>query len=238
VALCQFRAGQYREALTSALAGSDLESTYWRARAAGELATAAFNHLDGLADSVERRVVRAANAHADERFVDAVAELKAAVALRPTDPDLLYDLASSCFEAGDYEQTIAAISPLLQAHPDDTRLMRLQGYALLEQQRPDEALPLLQRAAVKGPNDARLGLALGRAYLQTGDFTAAVPMIEAQLETDQDGSLHVQLARAYKALGQGDKAAALLIRSQELLRAAGERRVAAGQQTITPPPGR
>ena len=85
-------------------------------------------------------------------------------------------------------------------------------------------------AADPGPR-----LALGRAYLHNGDFAAAIPLIEAQLADDQDGSLHVQLARAYTGLGQRDKAAALLARSQEMQRAAEERNRAAAQRTITPP---
>ena len=54
-ALCEFRAGRYRSALAAALAGSGSESRYWRARAANELALAAFKQLDVLPDSVERR---------------------------------------------------------------------------------------------------------------------------------------------------------------------------------------
>ena len=98
-----------------------------------------------------------------------------------------------------------------------------------------EALPILQRAVERDPTDAGPRLALGRAYLQNGEFAAAIPLIEAQLASDQDGSLHVQLSRAYTGLGQRDKAAALLVRSQELQRAADERNAAASQRTITPP---
>jgi hypothetical protein len=45
----------------------------------------------------------------------------------------------------------------------------------------------------------------------------------------------VQLARAYRGVGQADRAEALLQRSQEIQRAAQERNAAAGQPTITPP---
>ena len=44
----------------------DPESRYWRARAATELALAAFKHLDQLADSGERRGVRATLARGEE----------------------------------------------------------------------------------------------------------------------------------------------------------------------------
>ena len=91
-ALCEFRAGRYRPALGAALAGTDMESRYWRARAATELTLAAFERLDGLPDSRERREVRATRARAERRYTDAVAELKAALALAPGDLALLDDL--------------------------------------------------------------------------------------------------------------------------------------------------
>ena len=78
-------------------------------------------------------------------------------------------------------------------------------------------------------------LALGRAYLQKGEFAQAVPLLEPQLPLDNDGSLHVQLARAYSGLGQKEKADALLQESQKLQRAAQERGAAAGQRRIEPP---
>lgn len=234
-ALCEFRAGRYRAALTVAIAQSDSESRYWRARAANELALAAFKRLDDLPDSVERRSVRATMARADERHTDAIAELKAALTFAPGNRALEYDLASSYYQARDYEQAIATLSPLIKTHPDDAQLLKLAGYSLLQLRQLDEAVPTLQRAVERDAIDPGLRLALGRAHLQNGDFAAAIPFIEARLADDQDGSLHAQLARAYTGLGQRDKAAALLTRSQEIQRAADERTRAAAQRTITPP---
>jgi predicted Zn-dependent protease len=234
-ALCDFRAGRYRAALAAAMAGTDLESRYWRVRAATELALAAFKQLDALPDSRERREVRATRARGERRYADAIADLKAALAFAPGDPSLLDDLGTTYYAARDYEQAIATLSPLLKANPDDPRLLVVYGDSLLELQRVDEALPILRRASEREPSDPTPRLALGRAHLQKGDFAAAIPLIEPHLGGDNDGSLHVQLARAYTGLGQKDRAAALLTRSQELQRAAQERGAAAGQRTITAP---
>jgi predicted Zn-dependent protease len=234
-ALCEFRAGRYRSALATALVGTDLESQYWRARAATELTLAAFKRLDGLPDSRERREMRATRARAERRFVDAIAELKAALTFAPDDPALLDDLGTTYYAAREYEQAISTLGPLVKANPDDPRLLVIYGDSLLELQRVDEAIPYLQRAVEREPAEPTPRLALGRAYLQKGDFAAAIPLLEAQLGGDNDGSLHVQLARAYTGVGQKDKAATLLARSQELQRAAQERGAAAGQRTITPP---
>ena len=234
-ALCAFRAGRHLAALDAALAQTDAESRYWRIRASSALALEAFNGLDMLPDGPERRAFRATQARAEERYVDAVTELKAAVTLAPGVPALAFELASACYAARDYEQALATVSPLLAAHPDAPRLLALAGDALLALRRPAEAIPLLQRAVERDPGDAKARGALGQAYFQGGDFATAAPLIEAQLASDEDGSLHVQLARAYRALGRQDEAAALLARSQELQSAAEERRRAAAQRTITPP---
>ena len=146
-ALCEFRAGRYRPALAAALAGTDMESRYWRARAATELTLAAFKRLDGLPDSRERREVRATRARAERRYTDAIAELKAALALAPGDPALLDDLGTTYYSARDYEQAVATLSPLVKINADDPRLLMVYGDSLLQLQRVDEALPILQRAS-------------------------------------------------------------------------------------------
>jgi len=78
-------------------------------------------------------------------------------------------------------------------------------------------------------------LALARAYVQKAYFAAAIPLLELEIPDDTDGSIHVQLARAYKGAGNDEKAAQLLARSQELQRASQARSATAGQRAITPP---
>ena len=234
-ALCEFRAGRHRSALAAAFTGSDAESRYWRARAANELALAAFRQLDALPDSAERRGVRATRARAEERYTDAVTELKAALRFAPRESELIYELATAYYSARDFPLAITTLSPLLQAHPDDLRLLTLKGYSLLQLRQPEEAAPILQQVVERDPADANARLALGRAYLQTGNAAMAVALIEGELANDDDGSLHVQLARAYTGLGQREKAAQLLARSDEIQRAARERAAVAAQRRITAP---
>jgi predicted Zn-dependent protease len=234
-ALCEFRTGRYRSALVESLGKADPESRYWRARAATELALAAFKRLDQLPDSRERREVRAMLARSQRRYVDAIAELKAALILAPGDPALLDDLGAAYHAAREYDQAVATLRPLVEANPNDARLLTIYGDALLQLQRLDEALPLLRRAVQQDPSAATSTLALARAYVQKGEFAAAIPLIEPRLAEDQDGSLHVQLARAYTALGQREKGASLLEKSQEIQRASQARSAAAGQRVITAP---
>ena len=234
-ALCEFRGGRYRGALDASLAGTDAESRYWRARAARELARATYAHLDTLADSPERRASRATIARAEDRHQDAVTELTAALKLAPGNPTLSFELATACYAARNYEQALASVTPLLQVRQDDPRFVKLAGYSLSQLRRLDEALPLLQRAAALDPKDPGPQLALGRAHVQRGDYAAAIKLLEPHLASDADGSLHVQLARAYTGVGQREKAAALLARSEELHRASEERSAQAARRKIEAP---
>ena len=234
-AMCEFRAGRHRAALSAALAGDDAESRYWRTRAANELALAAFAQLEKLPDSRERREVRATLARTARRYVDAIAELKAALTLAPGDPGLLDDLGTSYYLARDYENAVATLEPVVEANPRNTRLLSIYGDALLQLQRVEEAVTFLRRAVDADPSNTLARQTLGRALVQHGEFAAAIPLIEPLLADDHDGSLHVQLARAYAGTGEKDKAQALLERSQELQRAAQERADAIAQRAITPP---
>jgi predicted Zn-dependent protease len=234
-ALCEFRAGRYHTALVAALAGTDLESRYWTARAATELALAAFKKLDGLPDSRERREARATLAIAQRRYTDAIADLEVALSMAPGDPGLLDDLGTAYYSSREFDKAVETFGPLLTANPQNARLLTLVGDSLLQLQRTEEALPLLQRAVERDKTDPIPRLALGRAYLQKGEFAAAVPLIEGALAGDRDGSLHVQLARAYSGLGEKNKAETLLQESQAIQRAFQERSAEVGRRTIEAP---
>ena len=58
--------------------------------------------------------------------------------------------------------------------------------------------------------------ALGRAHLEIGEAAQAIPHLEAALPTDTDGSVHYQLARAYRATGETDRASQALSKFQEI----------------------
>ena len=110
------------------MAQTDPESRYLQARAANELALAAFKRLEALADSPERRTVRATVARAEERYTDAIAELKAALAFAPDHPALLFELASAQTRRAITIGAVSTLAPLLQARPDDVGCSRWWGF--------------------------------------------------------------------------------------------------------------
>src|SRR5262249_14263188 len=134
-ALCEFRAGRYLSSMTTALARTDPESRYWRARAGAELARAAFKQLDALPDSRERREIRATLARGQRRYDDAVVELQAALKMAPGDPELVAELGTTYYYARNFDRAVATLQPLLKFRGDDPQLLAMCGESLLELQR-------------------------------------------------------------------------------------------------------
>jgi tetratricopeptide (TPR) repeat protein len=236
-ALCAFRAGRYRTALTAAGTSTDPESRYWRARAATELTKEALDRLDKLPDSRERREVRAAMATADRRHPDAVRELKAALQFAPKDVGLIGQLGTALYLSREYEPALEVLAPVVEQAPasEDVRVLTAYGDSLLQMDRVEDAVRYLRRAFTADTSDRAASLSLARAYIRQGDFRPALPLLEWQVAGDTDGSVHVLLSRALAGLGQTDKAEAMLAKSQEIQRAAQREAEEAGKRVITPP---
>ena len=92
----------------------------------------------------------------------------------------------------------------------------MYGDTLLQAQKLERAIPPLEAAVKRDPSMIEARVSLARAYLQGGRSAEAIPHLEAALPTDEDGSLHYQLARAYQATGQIERAKQMLAKYQEL----------------------
>lgn len=213
---CEFMAGRYREALVALEARTDPEAQYWRARAHNELAAAAFATLEQLPPSAESHAFRAEQYRSQGRHVDSVTELRAAAKLAPADRRIQRELATSLYLSRDYQAAELLLADLVEQAPGSAELQFLYGDTLLQGQKLEEAIPHLE-SAVRGAvdfTDARISLA--RAYLQVGRHADAIPHLKAVLASDEDGSLHYQLARAYQATGQPELAQQMLVKYAEI----------------------
>jgi predicted Zn-dependent protease len=103
-------------------------------------------------------------------------------------------------------------------------------------QRADEAIPLLNRAVLHDPKSLAAHKSLARADLAAGKAIEAIPHLKAALPTDDDGSLHYQLAQAYQATGESELAKKALADYQKIERSAAAAREALKRETeITAP---
>jgi predicted Zn-dependent protease len=235
---CEFRAGRHEAVLAGAArpAARTDEADYWTARAASELARAAFSQLDRLPPSIEAVLVRSDTLLAQGRPREAAEALAKALDSWPAEPRLRRALARARYAAGDFAGARALFELLLRADPDSTELAFWLGSTLLQQQDAAGAAVPLDKAVRADPKLLPARAALGAALAQTGKAAEAIPHLLAAAETDEDGSLHYQLAGAYQAIGEPERAAKALERSQQLRRRREEeQRETETEFRITPP---
>ncbi|GAB4220236.1 MAG: hypothetical protein Kow001_01230 [Acidobacteriota bacterium] len=234
--VCRFLSGRYREILDSTRDARDPESLYWQAQACNQLALAAFSRLAQLPPSFELHEVRATIHRNQNRHWEAVKEWRAALELDPGNRAAKEELALSLYLNRDYPAARSLAEELLKTEPDSGRLNFLAGDSLLYQQQVEAAIPYLLKAVKSAPDLLGAHSALGRAYMTLGEAAKAIPHLKRALQTDEDGSLHYQLARAYQRTGQMDAARETMAKYQEIRQQleAEERRLDA-EVVITPP---
>lgn len=229
---CEFRGGSAKSALALARKDPSPMGLYWRIQAQNLLAREAFEKLRALGESVEwARFV--AESHRDAgRSEEAVAAWQAARRLDPASPQLKRELAAALLEVKNYTEAEKLVRGLLKAEPDAPDVNQLAGDLYLLQQLAEEAIPYLRKAGNYLP--ARASLA--RALIQAGKAEEAIPHAEAALALDQDGSLHFQLAQAYRGAGKADLAAKALARYQEIqTKVKAQQAALEAEMTIAPP---
>ena len=116
-------------------------------------------------------------------------------------------LAEALVRAHDPGEAIPLLERLTRERPDDGSLLFMYGDALLQSQRIDGAIPVLERRARRpirrrSPHRRRSG----RAYVLAGKYEEALPHLEVAAKQDEDGDMHLQLARAFQALQRADAA--------------------------------
>jgi tetratricopeptide (TPR) repeat protein len=233
---CKFRAEQFSMLVASAQGASTPESYYWRSRSYNELALQAFTRLGQLPPSAEQHELRAHIYNGQKRYSEAAGEWREALKLSPGDPQIQKQLAISLKFSQDYGGALPMFKDLLRRRPGSAELSYLVGDTLLDLQRAEEAIPLLKRAVDRDPQLLAAHKSLARADLAVGKAAEAIPHLKVALATDEDGSLHYQLARAYQANGQAGLAKQVLADYQTIQGSAAAAREASKQEVeITPP---
>jgi predicted Zn-dependent protease len=233
---CEFRVGHYSVLVVSAQGANTPESYYWRSRAYNEWALQAFTRLGQLPPSAEQHELKAHIYSSQKRYAEAAGEWREAQKLSPGDPQIQEQLAISLKFSQDSGGALLLFQDLLRRRPGSAELSYLVGDTLLDLQRPEEAIPLLKRAVDRDPKLLAAHKSLARADLAAGKAVQAIPHLKVALATDEDGSLHYQLARAYQANGQPGLANQILADYQKIQGSAAAAREASKQDVeITPP---
>jgi len=149
-----------------------------------------------------------------ERYDDAIANYRKALALNPGMPGLQMNLGLALFKAKDFRESIKPFTSELKKHPDDQRLTILLGMAHYGMGDYFVAIPYLRKAAERDPQSLPLRLALAHSCLWSKQNQCVLDVYKQILDLNAESAEADMLAG--EALDEtGDNAGAT-----ELFRAA------------------
>jgi tetratricopeptide (TPR) repeat protein len=213
VASALLQAGQSEAALKaleglSATDSASAEAAYWRARCYEKLATAAYLRLyRANPDSYRLHQLMGDLEAAKGDDAKAIEEYRAAVALRPSSPNLHYSLGHLLWKDLRVPEARTELEAELALNPRHRGALNDLGDTYLLEHQPNRALPYLQKALAADSGNPDLHRDLGTAYTELGDYRKAEEQFKIAVTTDHDGSVHYKLGRVYQALGEKAKAA-------------------------------
>ena len=184
------------------------EASYWRARCYEKLATAAYLRLYRTdSNSYRMHELMGDLAAAKEEDGKAIEEYRAAIAMKPSLPNLHYSLGHLLWKDLKVAEARVELEAELELNPLHAGALDDLGDTYLLEHQASKALPYLIRALQADPGNSDIHRDLGTAYSELRDYKKAEAEFKIALPDDHDGSVHYKLARAYQAMGEKDKAA-------------------------------
>jgi tetratricopeptide (TPR) repeat protein len=138
---------------------------------------------------------------------DAIEEYRAAIAKKPSVPNLHYSLGHLLWKNLQTEEARTEFENELAINPHHAGALHDLGNTYLLDHQPEKALPYLTRALAVESGDPELHRDLGSCYTQLRHYRRAEAQLKIAVAADDDGSVHYKLARVYQTLGEKDKAA-------------------------------
>jgi tetratricopeptide (TPR) repeat protein len=220
---CSFLTGNDARASQAAAewrtsAPHSLEALYWQIKANEHLADSALQRYKELEPNSEQTHLLLGDSDRQRKLYDeAQTEYRRALDLQPNDPAALLGLAWAYFGTGDTDNAIRTAQAALDQRPSDPEINLLMGEALLERHRFADAEPYLNRSLSAKPQMvARAHALLGRVYQETGRTADALRQLQLGLPSDTDGTVHYELARVYRQMGDEKDAQAALAQMKAL----------------------
>jgi len=135
------------------------------------------------------------------------AEIEAALAALPGNPEILGTLLRLDQHEGRLEESRKRIDAALEASPGSAGLERLKGQVLLASGKGDEAEAAFRRAIELDPNDVQSYRLLASYYQMHGRLQDTLQTFESAVKVDpRSAPLHHFLAMLYESAGERQKA--------------------------------
>jgi len=172
------------------------------------------NRILGENDSAEGHVMMGAAHLMAREYKEAIAEFQHAFELNSKLPTVHSLYARAMLGFGDRVAAIAAFKTELEIDPNDFDSNVYIGMLLKQDEKYDDALAYLKRAALVRPGDVNVLYYLGSLYVSQGKAAEASPLLEQVVKAAPDFTeAHVSLATAYyrlKRKEEGDRERAII----------------------------
>lgn len=220
---CSYSSGDF---LTASAAGRRLkanpatavEGLYWESKADQKLAIGALVHAGEIdSDSPRMHILLGDVYRQKRRWGDAEAEYRKAVTLDPSSRGARLSLAIALFTELKDDEALAIDKALLAENPDDPEANLLAGEILVQTHQFSEAEAYLAKCHNLKPEFMpRWHVLMGQVYAETDRIPEAIAEYKQGLSSDEDGSIHYQLARLYQKTGNKSAAEEEIRISKEL----------------------
>lgn len=218
-----FFSGHFR---TAALAGDHLRQKYpsnptgwyWAVRANLKLGVAALARAGEVEpDSPKIHALLGDVYQRRKMFDEAREEYSKVLAGSPDSVAGLAGLAATDLADGRLAEAQASAQNALARSPADSEVNLLMGEILVARREYADAEPYLEHSLHARPDLLpRVHALLGQVCARTGRPKEAIKELTHGLASDEDGSVHYQLARLYKAAGNASAAAAAFEKSKQI----------------------
>ncbi len=197
---------------------NDPEGWYWAVRANQRLGVAALARAAEVEpDSPTVHALLGDDYRRRRMFDQAREEYSKVLAISQDSEAGLAGFASANLADGKLEEARASAQKALGLHPKDCDLNLLMAEILVAQNEYENAGPYLERSRNVRPDLLpRVHALLGQVLARTGREKEAIEELKQCLASDEDGSVHYQLARLYQKMGDPKAAAAAFEESKEI----------------------
>ncbi|WP_296541473.1 tetratricopeptide repeat protein [Rhodoferax sp.] len=142
-----------------------------------------------------------------KQFARARRLLEAALADKPSDTDILYDLAMLAEKMGDIAEMERLLRQLITAKPDDAQAYNALGYALADRNlRLPEARQLIEKALALAPGDPFILDSLAWVAFRMGQNQEALDLLRSAYSQRPDTEIAAHLGEVLWVSGQHDEA--------------------------------
>ena len=223
LANCSFFTGDYKTTLVAAkklqsLPQTKEESLYWSVLADQRLAVLSLAYAGEVEPNSVRLHELLAESYRDrEKYAEAEAEYKIALSVNPNEFAALIGAATNYLQELRIDLAHEMIQNAIVQNPSDPEANYLMGEVLFAEHKFSDAEPYLKAGlSTRAELIPRIHALLGQVYASQGDTQRAIDEYKLGLPSDDDGSVHYQLARLYQKTGEAKLAGEAFANSKTL----------------------